>query len=92
MKLTYEITNIDEFKAWSGAVPTRNAIIENHKQDEFMMILDDIFPDGCSETELNDFFGLMMSSSFLHLILNRKNKHIKNNPALLIQDRVYLYL
>lgn len=55
MKLTYEINNIDEFTAWSGAVPTREAIIKNHKQDEFMFILEDIFPDGCSETELNDF-------------------------------------
>ena len=55
MKLTYEINNIDEFKAWSGAVPTREAIIRNHKQEEFMFILEDIFPDGCSETELNDF-------------------------------------
>ena len=55
MKLTYEINNIDEFKAWIGAVPTRNAIIENHKQEEFMFILNDIFPNGCTETELNDF-------------------------------------
>lgn len=55
MKLTYEMNNIDEFKAWSGAVPTREAIIKNHKQEEFMIILEDIFPDGCSETELNDF-------------------------------------
>ena len=55
MKLTYEINNIDEFRAWSGAVPTREAIIRNHKQEEFMFILEDIFPDGCSETELNDF-------------------------------------
>ena len=55
MKVTYEIESIDEFRAWSGAVATRNAIIENHKQDEFMFILEDIFPNGCSETELNDF-------------------------------------
>lgn len=31
MKVTYEIKRIDELKAWSGAVTTRNAIIENHK-------------------------------------------------------------
>ncbi len=55
MKLTYEINKIDEFKAWSGAVETVKAIIENDKQDEFMFILEDIFPNGCTETELNDF-------------------------------------
>ena len=55
MKITREISNIDEFEAWSGAVHTRNAIIKNHKQDDFMFMLEDIFPNGCTETELNDF-------------------------------------
>ena len=55
MKITREISNIDEFEAWSGAVYTRNAIIKNHKQDDFMFMLEDIFPNGCTETELNDF-------------------------------------
>lgn len=36
MKITREISNIDEFEAWSDAVYTRNAIIRNHKQDDFM--------------------------------------------------------
>ena len=70
MKLTYEINNIDEFEAWSGAIPTRNAIIENHKQDEFMFILEDIFPDGCSETELNDF--LWFDDEFIFSALDIK--------------------
>ena len=68
MKITYEITNIYEFKAWSGAVPTYNAIIENHKQDEFMLILKDIFPDGCTETELNDF--LWCNDEFIYSALD----------------------
>ena len=55
MKITKEISNIYEFEAWSAAVYTYNAIIENHKQDDFMLMLEEIFPDGCSETELNDF-------------------------------------
>lgn len=70
MKVTYEIERIDEFKAWSGAVNTQNAIIENHKQDEFMFILEDIFPEGCSETELNDF--LWFDSDFIFSALGIK--------------------
>lgn len=70
MKLTYEMNNIDEFKAWSGAVATREAIIRNHKQEEFMMILEDIFPDGCSETELNDF--LWFDDEFIFSALDIK--------------------
>lgn len=68
MKITYEICNIDEFTAWSGAVQTRNTIIENHKQDEFMLILEDIFPDGCTETELNDF--LWFDTEFIYSALD----------------------
>lgn len=55
MKIIREINNIDEFEAWNGAVYTRNAIIKKHKQDDFMLLLEDIFPNGCTETELNDF-------------------------------------
>ena len=72
MKLTYEINIIDEFKAWSGAVPTRNAIIKNHKQEEFMFILNDIFPDGCSETQLNDF--LWFDDEFIFSALGIKQE------------------
>ena len=72
MKLTYEMNNIDEFKAWSGAVPTRNAIIENHKQEEFMFILNDIFPNGCTETELNDF--LWFDDEFIFSALGIEQK------------------
>lgn len=70
MKLTYEINNIDEFRAWSGAVHTRNAIIENHKQDEFMLLLEELFPEGCSETELNDF--LWFDDDFIFSTLDIK--------------------
>ena len=72
MKVTYEMNNIDEFKAWSGAVPTRNAIIENHKQEEFMFILEDIFPNGCTETELNDF--LWFDDEFIFSALGIEQK------------------
>lgn len=70
MKITKEISNIDEFEAWSGAIPTRNAIIENHKQDEFMFMLEDIFPNGCTETELNDF--LWFDDEYIFSVLDIK--------------------
>ncbi len=70
MKITREISNIDEFEAWSGAVYTYNAIIENHKQDDFMLMLEEIFPDGCTETELNDF--LWFDDEYIFSTLNIK--------------------
>ena len=55
MILTQEITDFAQFEAWSGAIPTRETILRNRKGDEFMELLEEIFPDGCSETTLNDF-------------------------------------
>ena len=52
MKLyTEEIRN---FKAWSGAVGTWKALMEHGKVDDLETVLEEIFPDGMSETELND--------------------------------------
>lgn len=55
MKITKEINNFNEIEVWSGAKYAYEIISKNNKQDEFMALLDEIFPDGCTETELNDF-------------------------------------
>ena len=54
MTITYEL-DLNSFQAWSGAVDTKNRIIEEGKADLFNAIVEDIFPDGCTETEMNDF-------------------------------------
>lgn len=53
MKLFREET-IEDFKAWSGAVDTQNRIIEENKEDEFKQLIEELYPDGLDETELND--------------------------------------
>ena len=53
MKIYSEI-NIADFKAWSGAINTLDRIIAEDKCDELESILEDLYPDGISETELND--------------------------------------
>ena len=55
MKITKEINNFNEIEGWSGAKYTYEIISKNNKKDEFMALLEEIFPDGCTETELNDF-------------------------------------
>lgn len=55
MKITKEINNFNEIEVWSGAKYTYEIIHKNNKQDEFMALLDEIFTDGCTGTELNDF-------------------------------------
>ena len=46
--------SLEDFSAWSGAVSTLDRIIEENKCDELEAILEDLFPDGMEETELND--------------------------------------
>ena len=53
MKITSEMS-LKNFKAWSGAKDTLNKLIELDKCDELEFILDDLYPDGLTETELND--------------------------------------
>lgn len=55
MTIKREFEGIEKFEAWCGAVSTKNTIVENGKADEFDRLIEEIFPDGCTETELNDF-------------------------------------
>ena len=53
MKITSEMS-LKNFKAWAGAKDTLNKLIELDKCEELEFILEDTYPDGISETQLND--------------------------------------
>ena len=53
MKITKEIS-FSQFEPWGGAISTYNLIVEADKEDELEAILEDLYPDGLSDTELND--------------------------------------
>ena len=50
----YSETSLENFEAWSGAVDTLDRVREEGKCDELESILEDLYPDGMSKTELND--------------------------------------
>lgn len=54
MKITKTIDGLDEFEFWSGAVDRYNEIVDLDIEDEVFSIIDEWYPDGLSETELND--------------------------------------
>lgn len=54
MKTYNENTSIKNFNAWSGAVETQERIINEGKADDFDSLIDEMYPDGLSETALND--------------------------------------
>ena len=53
MKITSEMS-LKNFKAWSGAKDTLNKLIELDKCDDLEFILEDLYPDGLTDTQLND--------------------------------------
>lgn len=52
-KISYDLLD-GTYKPWSGAVDTWETIEEEGLLDELDSLLEDIYPDGLSETELND--------------------------------------
>jgi hypothetical protein len=63
MKLYIDF-DIENFEAWSGGKDTKESIINAGKAGEFNALVDDIFQDGCTETEMNDYLWFDSESIF----------------------------
>ena len=57
MKIITEVTEFETLKdrAWAGAQTTLNRVQEEGKEAELMSLLDEIFYEGATDTEVNDF-------------------------------------
>ena len=53
MRIVKEIS-IEDFEGWSGANDTIEVIEKAGKVDEFDNLIEELYPDGLSETSLND--------------------------------------
>ena len=53
MTITYEL-DLNSFQAWSGAKDTLDRIQREGKCAELENILEELYPDGMTETQLND--------------------------------------
>ncbi|MBR1531124.1 MAG: hypothetical protein IJ643_03570 [Eubacterium sp.] len=56
MTISFEITKLQDFEFWSGAKDTVSKIFEAGKSEEALALVEEVFPDGCSATMLNDMF------------------------------------
>ena len=54
MRLINENLTLDNFDAWSGAIDTKETILNNSKEDDFNFLIEELYPDGITETQLND--------------------------------------
>lgn len=53
MRITYDI-DLENFETWSGASATLEKIINEGKCEELETALEEMYPDGMDETQLND--------------------------------------
>lgn len=54
MKLIIDNASITDFDAWSGAKDTKETIIDNNKEHEFDNLIDELYSEGITDTQLND--------------------------------------
>ena len=53
MTVTSEVDLVN-FDAWSGAKHTKTIILEHNKEEDFNMLIEELYPNGLTETTLND--------------------------------------
>jgi len=58
MKVINNNISLENFNAWSGAVETKEAIINADKASDFENLIEELYPDGIEETQLNDLLWL----------------------------------
>ena len=46
--------SLRNFDAWSGAVDTKETIINEGKDKDFDYLIEELYPDGLTDTQLND--------------------------------------
>ena len=73
MKIISEI-GLREFNTWSGATDTKNTIIENNKGDDFDSLIEELYPDGLSDTQLNDILWFDTEWIFESLDINQEEE------------------
>lgn len=76
MTITYEL-DLNSFQAWSGAKDTLERIQREDKCGELENILEDLYPDGMTETQLNDLLWFDSESVYEWLGI-RSEEQIEN--------------
>ena len=54
MKVYNDNLTLRNFNAWNGAVDTKETIINEGKDKDFDYLIEELYPDGITDTQLND--------------------------------------
>lgn len=77
MKIIIDNASIVNFDAWSGAKETKETIINNCKVDEFENLIDELYPDGLTDTQLNDLLWFESDWIFEQLGINPDEEEVE---------------
>ncbi len=75
---TFNETTLENFDAWSGAKDTKQTILDNNKGDEFDSLIEELYPDGLSETQLNDILWFESDWCFEQLGITEEEEEEEN--------------
>ncbi len=50
----YSETTLQNFQTWSGATDTKRIILNADKGEDFDYLIEELYPEGLSETQLNN--------------------------------------
>ena len=54
MRIVTELVSLNSFKPWCGATYNYKRIVESGNGESFLEYLEELIPEGLTETELND--------------------------------------
>ncbi len=67
---TFNEINLKEFDAWQGGIETKERILKEGKEEEFDFLIQELYPQGLSETQLNDILWFEEEWLFENLGIN----------------------
>ena len=76
MRIFYEL-DLEKFDAWGGAIYTLDRLRKEDLCEQLEFILEDLFPDGMSQTELNDL--LWFDSDWIYETLEISDEEQQKN-------------
>ncbi len=80
MKTFNENQTLANFEAWSGGKDTKVEILKADKGEEFDNLIEELYPEGLSETTLNDLLWFERDWLFklLHISEEDENEEIRD--------------
>lgn len=65
---------IEGYKPWSGAISTWDVIEEANKVDELEYLLEELYPEGITDTQLNDILWFESDYIFENLGITEEDE------------------